>query len=395
MELIIKDRMHKIYFFQNILLYIYIVFFPYENWNLFLGFGMGSILKFIGIAYITSTFVFIPFILNRFLIYIISPLFFLFLWFLIRNSFELKDSLEFLIPFFNNIILLIAIFLHLSYGGLKLFNNIIILFALNIAILSIILTFSNNIEIEFIDERLFFMGQNPNDFSYFLVLSIIFIYHLLTHLKLKKVFKIILISFLPFIFIILLKTGSRGGFLMLIISIFILLLFNKVNIKIIIIFAIIALTFTMFYKYIFVEQNILLERLSNNEDNLNLGGRKVIWQVSYNNFKENFLIGSGFKEYKEVMLNNFGMFRSSHNAYLYISSITGIIGIVFFLIFLYRIFKVGLKFNIDKSLFIALFAIQIIFLSKSGSFFGLKILWFVFSLLISLISLEIFKNKNV
>jgi O-antigen ligase len=84
------------------------------------------------------------------------------------------------------------------------------------------------------------------------------------------------------------------------------------------------------------------------------------------------------------MTNITGAFYSPHNVILEVLSYTGITGLFFYVLFLYRIFKISLKkYKKDGSLLQLLLLIPILGLLLSGQLLAVKIGYVIFAFCVS------------
>ena len=162
-----------------------------------------------------------------------------------------------------------------------------------------------------------------------------------------------LISILVFIFCLfcLVKSGSRGPILSLILVCVFMFLINAKNFISLLrrVFYVCFLTFVLLYFFLQILKIIspyLEQRLRSSIENGDLGGREKYYQLAFDYISNNFLIG------KQFMLK-FGEldFDYTHNIFLDITIGIGLIGLLLFLYILIIVFKnINYIFKNEKSL---------------------------------------------
>lgn len=187
---------------------------------------------------------------------------------------------------------------------------------------------------------------DPNFLGSFLVLTLALIFQNPNNKEFKVRTKI---AFFIIIFIVLLTTFSRGAYLAFLITFLALSLFKK-SLKLsaltIILFLTLISGFFIYQKFVAEPRGV--DKSQSAEYRLNS------WQQGFNLFTKFPILGVGFNTYK-FALKQYGLaddkFLQSRGAttndssLLYVLSTTGIVGLSFYLLFLFSIFKSGVKFN--------------------------------------------------
>lgn len=241
-----------------------------------------------------------------------------------------------------------------------------------------------------------------------------YFFPLLFGINFNKNLKIV-IFFLIFTLLIVLISGERMSFLLLIFSIFLMIiLFKPDPKKIIFLFAILilfisSLSFSPSLKKRYFEVIYIVQEYKNQNKNLPYIS---IWRLSLFNFKENILFGVGIKNFRnncsinnpaqKFIIDEFGKNscrNHSHNIFLEILAETGLIGFFFFLTScLFLIYNAITKYRIKKNIYSAscLTSISIILfpLKTSGAIFSTFYGTFIFFLLFLSYELLNLNNKT-
>lgn len=109
------------------------------------------------------------------------------------------------------------------------------------------------------------------------------------------------------------------------------------------------------------------KRLSDKENIEDLSGRKKFWELGFSLFEESPILGIGFYESAFLKNDNLGFEASFHNVYLEILVATGLIGLLFFILFLFNTFFIFWKLyvNYQNPLFIIFWILPVVILFSS------------------------------
>ena len=130
--------------------------------------------------------------------------------------------------------------------------------------------------------------------------------------------------------------------------------------------------------FIFQDKLDVLQRLSSTLVNGDTANRDIIWNGILYFFSDFIFLGVGKTGYSRVIGD-----LSPHNAFLEVFIYTGLLGLFFLLIFLYRIFlNVLLLYKNSTDFFPIIIFIAIFGILLTGQFFDQKIIWFLMSCLI-------------
>jgi O-antigen ligase len=123
-----------------------------------------------------------------------------------------------------------------------------------------------------------------------------------------------------------------------------------------------------------------------------LGGRDVIWQELYPLIGGNPVLGVGETGYAYFAQTTFGRYTSPHNVILEVLCFTGIIGLIIYSLFLFRVFNKGYQHYKTEGLLLPLLLISpVIGMLITGHIIGVKIGWIIFSYIVGS---SVFKQKS-
>lgn len=227
------------------------------------------------------------------------------------------------------------------------------------------------------NERLLLFGENPNSLSVRIVLSILFLVWIVVENKLSiSLFKrFLLLLPIPFMFNLVLFSGSKGSFLLMFLSILIYLLLQKkikreFKIALIIVSIIGSVLILMMIK-----DSALYERFTSGGSLTT--GRVEIWEAAINIFSNN-VFGVGELGYKNAILIEMGKEIDTHNLFVYLLVTGGGVCLSFFLVFLFKLLKKCiLKFRYERNIIDLVIFISMVFvMSKTGGVLTYLIMWY-------------------
>lgn len=231
------------------------------------------------------------------------------------------------------------------------------------------------------NDRLDLLGENPNSLSVRVSLGLLFLVWgcVENGLKISLFKRILLIIPIPFMFNLILLSGSRGSFLLCVgsVALYILLLKNvsKVLKNLIIIVGVIMglITVSLFF------QSALYERFISTGL---IDSRAEIWESAIEIFKRNPL-GVGEIGYKFEIFQKLGVMIDTHNVFIYLLVSGGFISLILFLIFLFRLFiKSYRHFRVKSNIIYLIIYFSMIFvMSKTGGVLSYLIMWYFFACL--------------
>lgn len=238
--------------------------------------------------------------------------------------------------------------------------------------------------------RMWLFGENPNSTGGRMALSIFFILFIVVEnpLLFNKWRYLFLLFIIP-LFILLLGGGSRGSLIILAVVSLFFLLFRKTQYLTNKIFMIAVFCCSSIYAFNTIlsenSEYSIAERMASTIDSGNDAGRKELNQKSLNILMEhNVLWGTGSIRYTNELLRKYNEERVSHNLYIYILSVSGLIGISLFLFFIWGMLEkclIQLKRNIFP---FCLLIFMLLIAYKTGGVLTYLLMWFVFATVITL-----------
>lgn len=193
------------------------------------------------------------------------------------------------------------------------------------------------------DGRLTVLGQDQNELSFLLSFGIVSIIYLIKYSKTRDPGKKLLIILALLYAFIILTTGSRMGFLVLLTIIMILILENIKGGRIVFLVPIILIFGILVFNYL---PQPIFERLFETKDQIksfDMSNRGTIWKMGWSAFKyENaYIVGIGFNTFSNLIANYYYYGAASHNTYLSTFIELGFLGIsIFFSMIFYLLNKV-------------------------------------------------------
>ena len=282
--------------------------------------------------------------------------------------------------FFLNILILVSL-VNVFYEDKLVLTNVLFVFTFgNIALTFLyFLGIGHTFISTELEGRASIFGNNQNYLGISLAISSLFILHKLLFFKISKLKKILFwISVIPLIYFMIL-TGSRTAFLSFLIGIILFItLTDKIgNLKKVLFLLTVSILFLVLI-FIFQDKLDVLQRLSSTLVNGDTANRDIIWNGLLYFFSDFIFLGVGKTGYSRVIGD-----LSPHNAFLEVFIYTGLLGLFFLLIFLYRIFlNVLLLYKNSTDFFPIIIFIAIFGILLTGQFFDQKIIWFLMSCLI-------------
>ena len=279
--------------------------------------------------------------------------------------------------------LLINIIVFLLVLNVHRFNSMILLIAvLSFSIGNILLTllyffgFSNS----GFGGRQTVLGINQNALGMMLVVTsftILFLYQKRKVINFKYI-KILLL-FLPLLFVLIIRSGSRTAFISFILSFFIFLFFSNLNkIKKTGIY-IVSFFISLFVWVFYLKDSLMTSRLVDTIGSGDLSNRDIIWKKIFEILKGNYMFGIGKTGYIYEMTGLFsidGGSTSPHNVIIEIISYTGFVGLFIIFPFFYHIFKNGFfARKINDNYLSLIYLILILALILSGQLLDQKFAW--------------------
>ncbi|KOH43267.1 hypothetical protein NC99_39350 [Sunxiuqinia dokdonensis] len=133
-----------------------------------------------------------------------------------------------------------------------------------------------------------------------------------------------------------------------------------------------------------LKSEMITERLLQSLTDGDLSERDEVWRRVLPIWNENPIWGVGTTGYEYLTSYNIGRTVSPHNVILEILCLSGVVGLFFYLVFLFRIFRIGWKtFTQNGSLQSLLLLIPVGGLLLSAQLLQVKIGWVIFAYIIA------------
>ncbi|MDR1417831.1 MAG: O-antigen ligase family protein [Endomicrobium sp.] len=263
----------------------------------------------------------------------------------------------------------------------KYIQTSLVAFGIGAGILSMLFTlgFLGESMYEIRNDRLILLGENPNSLSVRISLGILFLVWgaIENRLKLSKFYRVLLLLPIPFMFNLILFSGSKGSFLLCVgsVTLYILLLKNvsKAIKRAIVFFGIIIVFFALSFFF----QSTLYERFLTSDLT---SDRSNIWENALEIFIEH-PIGIGEVGYKVEIYQRVGTIIDTHNLFIYLLVTGGGLALLLFVYFLYNIFIKNLRqYKKEKNIIYLLMFFSMVFvMSKTGGVLSYLIMWYFFA----------------
>jgi O-antigen ligase len=331
---------------QSLALLIFFFSLNFEIWDPFHTKGYFSISKLTGYLYLLSM---IPMLIhnktseeiNR----LLRPIWIFFTLLTIVSITHINSvySQFFDLSIFQNIILLWILLNHEQKEELVLEKGMLS-FALGSIALSLL--FIAGIGIEYVGGRVSIFGDNQNSIGLRMSISIIIILTIVLQKRMQLgKFRFLLLIPIPIMLILIAESGSRIAFISFILAFStggLLLKTSNIG-KRILSLGIGIIIFIVIWHFL-LQYEILATRLLSSIQEGDLAERDIIWQGLVPLIKRNPLFGVGIPGYSLYNSTTLGFVDSPHNVILEVLCLTGITGLFFYLIFLYRIFRGSLNY---------------------------------------------------
>jgi O-antigen ligase len=250
-----------------------------------------------------------------------------------------------------------------------------------VGLLLICASYFLSIGVSYTGGRVRVLGENPNNLAIYFLVGISFLFRdILVYRRFKKIYLLV-----PLLFVLIL-TGSRTGFVLLIITPLAIIYFSRISVKNK--FKLGGVTLLLgFIVAIFVAFNpLVVERIFEEEvstDN-EFGHRLPIWENALEAWEKNIYwgIGPSGHEYYVVHESGFrGIPRDIHNTFLQVFIYCGIIGFFFFSVLLVKIYRASLYIDeVKKDSYFKSFFLIILVLGITGSWTVNMSIWMVLSI---------------
>lgn len=234
--------------------------------------------------------------------------------------------------------------------------------------------------------RVSIFGDNSNDTGVKMAIGILFLLnYCIDHptaqsdgnSKEIKIYRPWLLLFTIPMFLLLFGTASRTALLVLVAgSVLFVLLRNTGGIKKKIPSLVVGIVALVIGYSVISKQDVVMARMNDTIEEGSLSGRDEIWNVYLPFIEEHPLIGTGFTGHYNYAIAIMGRASSPHNVLIEVALYSGIIGLFFFLVFLYNVFIDAWKYKKKKNnLGPLITSMAIVGMVLSGQALGVKLFW--------------------
>jgi hypothetical protein len=168
------------------------------------------------------------------------------------------------------------------------------------------------------EDRVTALGQDQNELSFLLSFGIISIIYLVKYAKLRNIQKIALIGSGFFLVFMILTTGSRTGFLILLMIGGLLTLMNYKKAGGVLLIPLIFIIGIMLFQLLPDTTADRILQVGNQIKSKDLTGRVFIWRLGYMAFetKDSYILGTGYYSFHSLLAAKTGWAPAIHNTYL-------------------------------------------------------------------------------
>jgi O-antigen ligase len=286
--------------------------------------------------------------------------------------------------FLLNIYFMIMLIIYwYSIDSKKKLNHAYLAIFLAILFLARIVNYNYNMGIEAGGGRFSAYGIGSNEMAITLGFGMTFALYLASTFE-KAWLRLLMLGLIPMIISASFLTGSRMGFVILLIG----LVFGVYQVSRLAKFEKILVIFAFILSIKSIINNVpkeLVQRIFSTWHNAKTGDfneREVIWQIGFEGFKDQPFIGRGVDSFIR-MSNNAHMDLEAHNTYISIIVEYGIIGIVIYASLVFGILYSILRLKGVDKYFLLILLIQLLFAQLTTNLQDNTILWSFYALMIS------------
>jgi O-antigen ligase len=151
----------------------------------------------------------------------------------------------------------------------------------------------------------------------------------------------------------------------------------------------------IFILAVFIRQEEITQRLIRTIQEGDLAERDIVWSSVLPVWLDNPIFGIGTTGYEYFTYSTAGRYISPHNVILEVLCLTGIVGLIFYLIFLIRIIGISYQTYIHNKLLLPVLLLVPVFgLLMSAQLLDVKIGWVIFAYIVAN-SIYLSKSENV
>ncbi|TAJ12109.1 O-antigen ligase domain-containing protein [Marinilabiliaceae bacterium JC017] len=369
---------------RRIAIYLFFFSINFEMWDPFNTDGYFSIAKLVGLVYLL---IMLPSIIQfntpKVFKQVLGPVLFFFGILTVVSVVNVKVGYYgfFDVSIFLNIIFLWILINHEKMDELVLEKSMLS-FAIGNVVLSILFFLGIGVEYDFVESRSSIFGDNPNSVGIHMSISLVILIVALIQNRLK--IGMVRFAFIPgmiIIFYAMISTGSRVSFIAFFLFLVSFIALFKTRIKwgkpvLMVISILLAIYTWQFY----LKTEGITQRLIMALQDGDLSNRVEIWKRIYPIWLENPILGIGRTGYEYVVFSFSNKFLSPHNVILEILCLTGVIGMFFYFIFFFRLFRISYLFYREYSYLLPiLLFIPVLGMLLSAQILKVKIGWVIYS----------------
>lgn len=376
---------------KRFLLLLFIFSLPFEYWDPFGISSSATVTKMAGFLYFAVAMLKAR---QSFAVkynhFVISILFFLWAWIGIQSMFNYWAGTSF--PLFNvtlfQCIILFWLISNDIIAGRIGMKQVFLFFVLGVFFMSVLAAFGIGIQqdISTGEVRISFFGSNPNSIGVFASLAFIMMFGMV--IDKKKYFgrkTYLLLIAIPNILHMIGLSASRGAFVVVVVSLLLFFLGYRGSLDKKAFLLIVGTLILIFSINSILDSEIMRERVGRTMEEDSIGIREVIWGHSLQIFNDSPVFGHGTTGFEKEMTFRLGRFLDTHNLFLYFMVTGGVIGLIFYLLFFFKVFHSALftYTNSSQIIFMVLFLAYTINILKAGGVVGNKLMWVVAAIVFS------------
>lgn len=279
------------------------------------------------------------------------------------------------------IILMVLIANHL-YNDNTLIDKVLSIYVASIIVMYFLVLLGAGANL--VNGRLKLFGENPNSIGVKVVIAFLIVVARLIDNKFnwKKIALNVFFCVATLNLIIL--TGSRGALVSVFLGLAVLVLYMKINIWKKMALGMVGLGFSLFLLNFIMSTNAAFSERILNTIETGDTGRGQLWSTAWKIIENNLFMGVGLSGALPEMFRYSGRLMYPHNVFLYVLMTTGVIGFLFYMMFIFRLAKNLYKnFKVRQQvIFLVMLAVVLFNMAKSGGAINKIFFWFFFALLI-------------
>ena len=261
----------------------------------------------------------------------------------------------------------------------EMIQRCMLLFSLSCAIL-IFFAFTNGLfgYAETYKGRLYLYGENPNSTSSRMSMAILFFIYLFFSKKSKLYMKILWGACVFLLFVYIIRSGSRGSFLVTLMSALLVFLSSRGGFGTKTLFALLGLTVAFFFlpSIMQKEEVALFERMEELEEH---NSRETLMQQAFTIFLDNPVVGVGSNGYNVEKARRGFDHRDSHNIITSILAMGGVVALSAFIILWLSLIRPTYRYR-GKTIAPFVISISMFLISmKTGGVITFVLMWYVYA----------------